>query len=56
MIDMTCLATVREAIEVLKVSKEFLYKLPKDTPGVYRFGRAIRFNIEELKDWARQSE
>lgn len=47
------LASVKEAMAELRVSKTFLYKLPKNTPGVYRFGRSLRFSVEELRAWAR---
>lgn len=46
------LATVDEASNVLRLSPEFLYKLPKSTPGVHRFGRILRFDITALKRWA----
>ena len=46
------LEKVREAAKALQVSKEYLYKLPAETPGVYGFGRAKRFDIEELRAWA----
>jgi excisionase family DNA binding protein len=49
------LATRSEAVKRLMVSKQYLYKLPRNTPGIYRFGRAIRINLEELKGWARLS-
>ena len=52
---MTGLATAAEAARELGVSRFYLYKLsPRETPGVYRFGRAKRFSVEELKAWARQ--
>jgi len=47
------LATVDEAVKALRLSREFLYKLPKSTPGVHRFGRILRFDIAELRRWAR---
>jgi hypothetical protein len=40
------------AAKALEVSKTFLYKLPPGTPGVYRFGRAVRYDVEELRAWA----
>jgi predicted DNA-binding transcriptional regulator AlpA len=43
---------VREAARALGVSKTFLYKLPRGTPGVYVFGRAVRYDVEELRAWA----
>ncbi len=50
------LAKVAEAASALKVSRSYLHKLPKDTPGVYRFGRSVRFSIEELKAWGRERD
>lgn len=47
------LVTVDEAVKALKLSREFLYKLPKSTPGVHRFGRILRFNLSELRRWSR---
>lgn len=48
------LEDVNEAARKLRVSKTYLYKLPPDTPGVYVFGRAKRFCVDELKQWARE--
>ena len=48
------LEKVKEAASALKLSTSFLNKLPKETPGVYQFGRAVRFSIEELKAWSRK--
>lgn len=47
------LATIHGAMQALSLSREFLYHLPPGTKGVYRFGRALRFNLVELKEWAR---
>lgn len=44
---------VREAAQELGVSKFYFYRLPKDTPGLYQYGRALRVNVEELRQWAR---
>ncbi len=41
-----------DAASLLGVSKMFLYRLPKEVPGVYRFGRAVRYDVEELRAWA----
>lgn len=42
-----------EACKELGMSKFWFYRLPKNTPGVYRYGRAIRINVEEFRRWAR---
>ena len=44
---------VEEAARELGMSKFYIYRLPKDTPGLYRFGRALRVNVQELRDWAK---
>lgn len=46
------LATVSEAVRVLGLSREFIYRLPPGTPGILRFGRAVRIDIAALKSWA----
>jgi hypothetical protein len=46
------LQKVEGAAKALGVSKTFLYKLPRGTPGVYAFGRAIRYDVDELRAWA----
>ena len=46
------LQKVAEAARGLGVSRTFLYKLPRGTPGVYVFGRAVRYDVEELRAWA----
>jgi hypothetical protein len=43
---------VDQAKKELGVSREFLYKLPLTTPGVHKLGRAKRFDVEKLKEWA----
>ena len=48
------LVKVAEAASALKVSTSYLHKLPKDTPGIYHFGRSVRFSVEELKAWGRE--
>lgn len=41
------------AAEALGVSKSFLFRLPKTTPGVFKFGTAVRFDVAVLRGWAR---
>lgn len=50
------LVAVDRASQALKVSRGFLYKLPKSTPGVYRLGRTVRICIEELLNAGSLSE
>ena len=45
---------VKEAARELGMSPFFIYRLPKDTPGLYRFGRALRVNVEEFREWAKK--
>lgn len=49
------LVSVNEAAQALGVSREYLYRLPPGTPGLHRFGRAIRIQIDELKEWGRRA-
>ena len=49
---MAQLVNVAKAAQELGVSRFFLYKLPKGTPGIYRFGNALRFDVSELRQWA----
>ncbi len=44
---------VEQAAKELGMSKFFIYRLPKDTPGLYRYGRALRVNVQELRQWAK---
>ena len=44
---------VKQAARELGMSEFYIYRLPKDTPGLYRFGRALRVNVQELRDWAK---
>jgi hypothetical protein len=46
------LADIHEAMRALKVSKQFLYRLPPGTPGRLRFGRTLRFDLALLRQWA----
>ncbi len=41
------------AAKELGISKFTIYRLPKSTPGIYRYGKAVRVNIDELRAWAR---
>jgi hypothetical protein len=50
----TPLADATEAARALKLSKSYLFRLPKDTPGVFKFGTALRFDVGALRQWARQ--
>ncbi len=47
------LVTAEKAAQLLGVSKVWLYRLDAATPGVYRLGRAKRFDPDALKAWAR---
>jgi hypothetical protein len=51
-IEQNALLNATGAATRLGVSRGFLYRLPKSTPGVYKFGRALRFDIRRLKAWA----
>jgi hypothetical protein len=45
--------TVSQAAKEIGLSKFKIYRLPKNTPGLYQYGRALRVNVEELRNWAR---
>jgi len=45
---------VAVAAKELGMSTFWIYRLPKDTPGLYPYGRALRVNVEELREWARE--
>ena len=45
---------VAEAAIELGMSPFWIYRLPKDTPGLYQYGRALRVNVEELRQWAKK--
>ncbi len=47
---------VEQAAQELGISKFKIYRLPKDTPGLYRYGRALRVNVTELRAWARSQQ
>jgi len=42
------------AAKKLGLSRSYIYKLPNDTPGIYRFGRKKKINMAELMAWARK--
>lgn len=48
------LVGVKQAAKELGLSAFFLYRAAERTDiPVYRFGRALRFNVDELKEWAK---
>ena len=49
------LLNVKQAAQALGCSKHFLYrKVETGQVPVYRLGRAVRFDPEELRAWAQQ--
>ncbi len=48
------LVNIRTAARTLNVSRMFLYRLRPGTPGLYFIGRMRRFDISEIREWARQ--
>lgn len=46
---------VSQAAKKLGISKSFIYHLPPGTPGILRFGRALRVDIEQFCEWAAQN-
>lgn len=51
---MSQLINVSKAAAALSISRNFLYRAAErgDAPS-YRFGKALRFDLEELKNWSR---
>lgn len=47
---------LEQACKEMGMSKWWFYRLPKDTPGVYRFGRAIRIDVAQLRDWMKTKQ
>jgi hypothetical protein len=41
--------SIREAAKALRVSRGYLYRLPRNTPGLYQFGR-VRVDVEQIKE------
>jgi hypothetical protein len=50
------LVTIDDVIRELHVSRSFVYRLPPGTPGVFRFGRSKRYDVELLKQWAQEQQ
>jgi excisionase family DNA binding protein len=51
---MIMLVGVKQAAKELGLSAFFLYRAAERTDiPVYRFGRALRFNVNEVKEWAK---
>lgn len=50
---MSQLVTIREAARVLNVSPTFLYANIKALPHFRLSARAVRFDLQELRDWFR---
>lgn len=46
--------TVQIAAKKIGLSLSYLYKLPHNTPGLYRFGRKKKIHVAEFMAWARQ--
>ena len=47
---------VEQAAQELGISKFKIYRLSKDTPGLYKYGKALRVNVAELRAWAREQQ
>ncbi|MCH8041691.1 MAG: hypothetical protein IH977_15310 [Nitrospinae bacterium] len=41
------------AVKETGMSKFYFYRLPKDTPGLYKYGRSLRINLDEFREWVR---
>ena len=45
------LLTTIELSQVLNVSRQSIYKWRKDGMPFYKIGKAVRFDLEEIKEW-----
>ena len=45
---------LHQATQEMNMSKFWFYRLPKNTPGIYRYGRALRVNVPILREWMRK--
>jgi len=51
---MNPLITTIEAAKLAGLSPWFLYRNSRSIPACYRAGRALRWDIQELKEWMRR--
>ena len=42
---------LQEACRETGMSKFFFYRLPRNTPGLVRYGRAFRVDVDKLRAW-----
>jgi len=52
-IDDSQLHDVPVGAKKIGMSRSYIEKLPRSTPGIYFFGRRRKINVAELKQWAR---
>ena len=50
---MTSFETTEGAAKAVHLSKWFLYRNAKRIPAAHRAGRALRWDVEALKQWMR---
>jgi len=50
---MNSFETTEKAAEAVHLSKWFLYRNAKRIPAAHRAGRALRWDVEALKQWMR---
>ena len=46
---------VKEAAKETGMSPFYFYRLAKDTPGIYKYGRSLRINLDEFREWGRSN-
>jgi len=51
---MSAMVKTREAAQAVGLSQFFLYRNANHIPAAYRAGRALRWDVSELKEWMRQ--
>ena len=50
------LVTIKEAAAQLNLSLSWFYHLPANVPGILRFGRAKRVDLEKIRQWAMEQQ
>jgi len=47
---------VEIAAHEMGMSTYWIYRLPKDTPGLYQYGRALRVDVEKLREFMKSRQ
>ena len=46
---------VEVAAHEMGMSKFWFYRLPRETPGLYQYGRALRVDVEKLREFMKKN-